>query len=108
MKESLIVRYDGHCKLCNRSVRWIIRNDVRKRFFLVPLQSMASDTVQLFMKGKKYERSSAVLQIAIRLRFPWPLLGIFFLVPPCIRDTLYKLVSNNRKRWFGEETGCVI
>ena len=122
----LVVLYDAHCKLCSWSVRWIIRNDVHKRFSFKALQAMdhplemgklgAKDdsledddpfeTVVLMLKGKRYERSSAVLRIALHLRFPWPLLGIFFLVPARIRDSLYKLVARNRKRWFGE--ACVL
>ena len=64
------------------------------------------ETVVLMLKGKRYERSSAVLRIALHLRFPWPLLGIFFLVPARIRDSLYDLVARNRKKWFGE--ACVL
>lgn len=71
-------------------------------------QVESSDSVQLIMNGKLYERSSAVLRIALRLKFPWPLLGIFFLVPPFIRDRIYMLIALKRRQWFGEETGCVI
>ena len=126
MREPMVIFYDAHCKLCSWSVRWIIRNDVHKRFSFKALQAMdhslemgkqgASDdsvedddpfeTVVLMLKGKRYERSSAVLRIALHLRFPWPLLGIFFLVPVRIRDSLYDLVARNRKRWFGE--ACVL
>jgi len=122
----LVVHYDAHCKLCSWSVRWIRRNDVHKRFSFKALQAMdhslemgkqgASEdsvedddpfeTVVLMLKEKRYERSSAVLRIALHLRFPWPLLGIFFLVPVRIRDSLYDLVARNRKRWFGE--ACVL
>lgn len=125
MREPLVL-YDAHCKLCNWSVRWIIRNDVHKRFSFKALkaidrplemeQELESDdsvkdddpfeTVVLMLKGKRYERSSAVLRIALHLRFPWPLLGIFFLVPARMRDSLYDLVARNRKRWFGE--ACVL
>jgi predicted DCC family thiol-disulfide oxidoreductase YuxK len=107
MKENYSVLYDGHCKLCSKSVRWISNNDVRKKFTF-KAQTIPSDTVQLIMDGKQYERSSAVLRIAVHLRFPWPLLGIFYLVPGFIRDAIYLQVARRRKRWFGEETRCVI
>ena len=116
MEESLMILYDGYCHLCSRSVQWIIRNDRRARFTYKALQEdsfpgtleEASDTVQLLMAGKRYERSTAALMIAVRLRFPWPLLGIFFLVPRFFRDALYKLVARNRKRWFGERSTCYL
>jgi predicted DCC family thiol-disulfide oxidoreductase YuxK len=114
MKDRWMVYYDGQCKLCSWSARWIIRNDPRQRFTLSPINEsgnadLPADTVRLIMEGKLYERSTAVLQIAIRLRFPWPLLGIFFLVPRFLRDPLYNLVAHNRRRWFGEsDPNCVI
>jgi len=116
MNEDNLILYDGHCRLCSWSVRWIIRNDVRKRFSFKAIKDagfpgtleQSGDTVQLLMAGKRYERSTAALMIAVRLRFPWPLLGIFFLVPLFFRDALYKLVARNRKRWFGESDTCFI
>jgi len=116
MEERLMILYDGYCHLCSRSVQWIIRNDRRGRFTYKALQEEglpgtleeARDTVQLLMAGKRYERSTAALMIAVRLRFPWPLLGIFFLVPLFFRDALYKLVARNRKRWFGERSTCYL
>jgi len=128
MGEIGIVFYDGHCRLCSRSVRWVIRNDRSNRFTYSALQALDrsgrdgqteeegctvnktgdADSVLLFLDGKWYERSSAVLQIALRLRFPWPLLGIFFIVPGFLRDPLYNLVARNRKRWFGEHEACYI
>lgn len=116
MEEGLIILYDGYCNLCSHSVQWIIRNDRRARFTYKALQEEGhpgtleetNDTVQLLMAGKRYERSTAALMIAVRLRFPWPMLGILFIVPPFVRDALYKLVAKNRKRWFGERSTCYI
>jgi predicted DCC family thiol-disulfide oxidoreductase YuxK len=53
------------------------------------------------MNGKMYDRSAAVLNIARHLRFPWPVLAVFLLVPQFLRDPVYDLVARNRKRWFG-------
>jgi predicted DCC family thiol-disulfide oxidoreductase YuxK len=123
-----IVFYDGNCRLCSRSVRWVIRNDRRKRFSYSALPAPGrsgrdggteaagcmvnrtgeADSVLLFLEGRWYERSSAILQISLRLRFPWPLLGIFFIVPRSLRDAIYNLVARNRKRWFGEQVTCYI
>ena len=124
----MLILYDGHCRLCSWSLRWVMRNDVHKRFSFKALQDKdhhlgmnqggerddsgeadpPPETVVLIVKGKSYMRSSAVLRIALRLRFPWPLLGIFFLVPSWIRDAAYDLVARNRKQWFGEHRDCYI
>ena len=116
MEERMIILYDGYCHLCSRSVQWIIWNDRRARFTFMALQDadlpgtlkQPGDTVQLLLAGKRYERSTAALMIAIRLRFPWPLLGVLFIIPLFVRDGLYKMVARNRKRWFGERSTCYI
>jgi len=114
MKKSRIISYDGYCNLCSATVRWVIRNDRRKRFRFQALEDgiegndLEAKTVVLDVNGGIYLRSAAVLRIAMRLRFPWPLLGIFFLVPPFIRDAVYNLVARNRKRWFGTRSTCYI
>ena len=66
------------------------------------------DTVLLQMNGEVYDRSTAVLKIALHLRFPWPLLGIFLLVPRFLRDPVYNWVARNRKRWFWERSACYV
>ena len=110
MKRSGIIRYDGYCQLCSATVRWVIRRDRKKRFSFRPLEDGASDsdTVLLEEDGKLYERSTAVLRIASGLPFPWPLLGVFFLIPRRIRDALYDWVARNRKKWFGTRSTCYI
>jgi len=127
---------DGYCNLCSRAVQWILRNDRADRFRLVPLQEEKSeanteiiaekpgrserdsrmespgggdpDTVLLLRDGRIYSRSTAVLMIASRLRFPWPLLSALMVIPRFLRDPLYDLVARNRKRWFGERASCYL
>ena len=137
MEEKWIVMYDGYCNLCSRTVQWIIRNDRKKRFTFEPLKQqnhvlpppdlqnspiqnpytqesptrnspIQGDTLILSLDEKIYVRSAAVLKIAARLRFPWPLLGVFLVVPRFVRDLLYKVVARNRRRWFGERSTCYI
>jgi predicted DCC family thiol-disulfide oxidoreductase YuxK len=103
MNETRVVLYDGYCQLCSRTVRWIKRNDRKRRFSFKPLpeEASAAETVVLLETGKRFERSTAVIIIAMGLRFPWPLLGALFIVPRFARDAVYNWVARNRKRWFG-------
>ena len=113
-EEKCLVLYDGHCKLCSGWVQWIIRKDRRRRFAFLPLQQAAlqeselldRDAVVLRIGKKQYEGSGAVLRIALRLSFPWPLLGAFFLLPPFLRKGIYRVLARNRKKWFGERDSC--
>ena len=129
MDKRWIILYDGYCNLCSSAVQWIVRNDPKRRFTFVPLQHaggwkelqkvhpgrvvgskarFSEDTVLLWMEGKLYSRSTAALRIAMKLRFPWPVLGIFLLVPKFIRDPVYNLVARNRIRWFGRRHTCYL
>lgn len=105
MKGSRVVLYDGHCKLCNRTVRWVKRNDRMGAFSFRP---HPGDSVVLQEGEKRYERSTAVLRIAMGLRIPWPLLGVFLIVPRVFRDAIYNIVARNRKQWFGVYKSCTL
>ena len=60
------------------------------------------DSIMLICQDKVLLRSEAVLAIASGLRFPWPLLTIFRIVPRPIRDGAYRIFARNRYRWFGQ------
>ncbi len=112
-----IILFDGVCNLCDRSVRWVHKNDKSDQFLYHSLQSdfaknvlkehdlssTALDTMVLVSNGKVYTRSSAALQIAKKLRFPWPMLSVFFIIPPFLRNAVYNFVAKHRYKWFGEK-----
>ena len=123
MHDKGIVFFDGYCHLCSSLVQWIIRNDPKKQFTFIPLEkistarhlekvpealSSSGETLFLFLDGNAYKRSGAVLRIAVRLRFPWPLLSIFFMVPRFLRDFIYRVIAKNRRRWFGRSMTCYL
>ena len=73
-----------------------------------PESRLPGDTVLLWMDGKLYDRSTAALRIALKLRFPWPLLGVFLVVPRFLRDPIYDVVARYRVRWFGRRHTCYL
>jgi predicted DCC family thiol-disulfide oxidoreductase YuxK len=117
-----VVLFDGVCNLCNGSVRFIIERDPHKHFQFAPLQSEAAtrliraspdslalpDSIVLIDDGRLYVRSAAALRIARRLRFPWPALWLFMVVPRPIRDRVYDLIARHRYRWFGKSDTCMV
>jgi len=60
------------------------------------------DSIMLICQDKVLLRSDAVLAITSGLRFPWPLLTVFRIVPRPIRDGAYRIFARNRYRWFGQ------
>ncbi len=115
MARESIVLFDGICNLCNASVRTIAANDPRGHFRFASLESDtaselalrfgrtpgAVNSIVLVDASGWHERSDAALRIACELRFPWPLLGVFFALPVGLRDRAYDWVARNRYRWFG-------
>lgn len=120
-----IVLFDGVCNLCSGVVRFLIARDPHARFRFAPLQSDAArracaevgatppaavepDTIIVIVNGRALERSDAALAIASRLPFPWPMFGVFRILPRALRDWLYRFVAKNRYRWFGKSETCMM
>jgi predicted DCC family thiol-disulfide oxidoreductase YuxK len=111
---SKYVLFDGACGVCTRSVRFIARRDVHKRFWFVPIGSAAAarvlkasghaappaETMALLDGGRLSIRSEAVLRIARELGWPWRLASVLLAVPGPLRDGVYRLVARNRRRVF--------
>jgi predicted DCC family thiol-disulfide oxidoreductase YuxK len=118
--EKIVLLFDGVCNFCNDTVNFILTMDKNDRFRFATLQSeigknllgrpplnpKESESVVLIEKGKVYRYSSAGLRIAKNLGGGWSLLYIFILVPPFIRDAIYKWIARNRYKWFGKRDSC--
>jgi predicted DCC family thiol-disulfide oxidoreductase YuxK len=117
-----VILFDGVCNLCNASVQFIIKRDSKKSFMFSSLQSDAAqaillqynlenldfNTIILIEGGVVYDKSTAILKIIRRLSGFYKLGYIFIIVPKFIRDFVYKIISNNRYKWFGKRATCMI
>ena len=114
-----VVLFDGVCNLCNRAVQFIIRRDPAGTFHFASLQSDAArtlvgpratalDTFLLWEEGNVYDRSTAALRVARRLRGPVRLLTVFVVVPRPIRNAVYNLIARRRYQWFGRREECMV
>ena len=109
------ILYDQDCVLCNRSVRFLQARQRPGVLEYATLQSARGkdvlkdcglsktriETLVLRERGRCTQRSTAALRAFRYLRFPWPALFIFIIVPRFIRDPIYNLIAHNRYRWFG-------
>jgi predicted DCC family thiol-disulfide oxidoreductase YuxK len=117
-----VVLFDGVCNLCNGWVRFVLHRDPHMRFRIASLQSkFGADVLQrhglsvdylgsilLLEDGELFAKSDAVLRILRKLRWPWPLLSGFVVVPRGVRDLVYDWVAGNRYRWFGKRDACML
>jgi predicted DCC family thiol-disulfide oxidoreductase YuxK len=115
-----LVLFDGYCNLCSGAVQFIIRRDKRKRFTFAALtgptataalshsgnSGPGTDSIILFEKGERFDRSTAALRIARHLDGAWPLFYGLIILPRPIRDAVYEYVAKKRYRWFGHTDTC--
>jgi predicted DCC family thiol-disulfide oxidoreductase YuxK len=120
MAEPAVIFFDGVCNLCNAAVQFVLKRDGKDYFRYASLQSdyaqqqlakhaltvTAGDSFVLLESGRVYEQSTAALRVAKRLKGLWPLLYVFILVPPFIRNAVYNWVAKNRYYWFGKQESC--
>lgn len=120
--EDDIVLFDGVCNFCNKTVQFIIRNERKPQLRFASLQSETGKrllkqynvdegdygTFVYIRKGKAYSRSTAALLITLKLRWLWPLLSVFLIIPPFIRSWFYNYIAKNRHRWWGRTEACQI
>ena len=118
----IVILFDGVCNLCNGAVEFIIKRDKTSKFLFASLQSdFGQSQLQKFGldpsrlhsiialdNGKFYERSDAALKIVSGLAQPWPMLGVFRILPRFLRDWVYDLIANNRYKMFGKMESCMI
>ena len=120
--EHAIIFFDGVCNFCNDRINFIIRHDKRDYFRFAPLQSevaektlkeykpeaLGGDTFILLENGEVYDRTTAALRIARKLNGAWPMFYAFIIVPPFLRDIVYRIIAKNRYKWWGKREACMI
>ena len=117
-----LILFDDVCNLCNSSVLFIIKYDTNSQFKFASLQSDAAKRVLLHNKeetfklnsivlikdGKRFDKSTAILQIFSVLGGIFHLTKIFYIIPKSIRDHLYNFIARKRYKWFGKRAKCSI
>ena len=110
--------YDGHCGLCHRAVKFVLKHDRSgKAFRFAPLQgstfqsrvfpeqraALPDSIVVLTDTGSLLVRSDAFIHILRRLGGGWRFLaGIVDVIPRSLRDLAYDFIARVRYRVFGK------
>ena len=95
--------------------RFVTARDPRGEFELVPQQSDEGREIlarhglpvdehhraHLVDDGTAWTKSTGVLRVLGRLPWPWPILGVFRVVPRFVRDVVYDVIARHRRRIFG-------
>lgn len=120
-----MILFDGDCGFCSDVVNLFLNfdGDPRGAFRFASLQGEIGqellklnnmdtknfNTIVLVDKGQIFTKSDAVLEIADRLKDPFPALAqVAKVFPVGLRDMLYHFVSSNRHLLAGEKDQCRI
>ncbi|HLD52509.1 MAG TPA: thiol-disulfide oxidoreductase DCC family protein [Sediminibacterium sp.] len=117
-----VILFDGVCNLCNSSVQFVIKHDPKRQFRFASIQGdygqqvlkqfhLPPDSLNSFILLKDnqiYTHSTGALKVAKQLSGAWPLLYVFIIIPPFIRNAVYQFIANNRYKWFGKKESCAI
>ena len=109
--------YDGHCGLCHRAVKFVLRRDCSGNAFRfaplhgptfqarVPAERRAGlpDSIMvLTAEGALLARSDALLHILRRLGGGWRIsAGLLAAIPRPVRDAVYDFIARIRYPIFG-------
>lgn len=128
----VLVIFDGHCGLCNGSIRWFLVRDRQDRLRFVPSESpkvaevlrrhgvnMAADpagpdTILVVRDPgggteSLLERSDGVMAILEELPRPWAAVaGALRWIPRWLRDFVYRLIARWRYRIWGRLESCPV
>jgi predicted DCC family thiol-disulfide oxidoreductase YuxK len=126
----LVVIFDGHCVLCNRTVRWLLRRDRHYRLRFAAAESPQASgllarhgisapdpesgpaTILVVRDAggpaqQVHARSEAVLAVLRELPRPWP--AVAFLlgwIPRPVLNLGYRLIARWRYRIWGRLENC--
>ena len=65
-----------------------------------------ADSIILIDNQKAYFKSAAILRIVKHLGGLYPLLYMFVIIPPVMRNFVYDVIAKNRYKWFGKNDAC--
>ncbi|NQW30861.1 MAG: DUF393 domain-containing protein [Ignavibacteria bacterium] len=114
-----IVIFDGVCNVCNGSVDFLLRHDSHNQLMFGSFQQQnvaellrgfgvdtEPTTMYVLQRGLLFFESTAVLKIVRVLPYPWKLFYSAIIIPPFVRNSLYRFIARNRYRWFGKRDSC--
>lgn len=116
-----ILLFDGECGFCNRSVQFILAREKNKKLRFAPLQSEPgialkkyfeisdnTDSLILIRNHSAYIKSCAALRLTQYMKGLWPLMMVFILIPPFLRNLVYDFIAKRRMRWIGRIKSCAL
>jgi predicted DCC family thiol-disulfide oxidoreductase YuxK len=65
-----------------------------------------TDSLILIRNYSAYIKSCAALRLTLYMKGLWPLMTVFLIIPPFIRNRVYDFVAKRRMKIFGRVQSC--
>ncbi len=119
LQKQPILLFDGECGFCNKSIQFFLKHEKNKKMHFAPLQSEVGkqlrtyfeisekiDSIILIKEHAAFVKSCAALRLTPFMKGAWPLMMVFVIIPPFIRNIVYDSIAKNRKKLFGRTQNC--
>ena len=115
----VIVFFDGHCNLCDRLVRALLRADTRGVLLFAPLTGQTAKELNIdsgqptgltalcvLTADGVFYGADAVIHLCHHLPQPLASFKHLTLLPAFLRNNIYRAVADNRYLLFGKRPVC--
>lgn len=106
----ILVRFDGLCLMCSRTIRFLATEDRADLIRFQPLTGNNTPDSMLVETGNRtFDRSDAILAILHALGGHWRVLALSgSIIPRFLRNHLYNFIASHRYQWFGKSDTCML
>lgn len=121
LKKQPILLIDGDCVLCNNCVNYVLQREKNTKLSFATLKSETGkalleyfeipdnmDTMILIKNYSAHIKSCAALRLTLYMKGLWPLLVVFVVIPPFMRNVVYDYIAKRRYKKFGKTNDCAL
>jgi predicted DCC family thiol-disulfide oxidoreductase YuxK len=121
LKKQPILLIDGNCAMCNYSVNYILKREKQSgpKLHFASIQSETGQAIMEYFEIPKdietmiliknysvHIKSCAALRLSLYMQGLWPLLVVFVVIPPPLRNLVYDFIAKRRYKKYGKVDRC--
>ena len=121
LEKQPILLFDGDCAFCNTCVKFLLDREKEPSMHFAALNSETGkalrayfeidekiDSIILVRDYSAFIKSCAALRLTLYMRGLWPLLAVFLVIPPFLRNPIYDLIARRRSALMGRVESCAM